>query len=100
MKYIKKYENINSDLKVGDYVLIKSTFSIEKLKDFINKTIGQITQIDIDNIVYVKYTKIPFELIQYFDANGGRYFQNKQIIEFDKDIEKLKLKIDSKKYNI
>jgi hypothetical protein len=101
MKHLKNYENIDSDIKVGDYVLVKSIFSTEKLNKFINNSIGQLTKIQDDySIIKVRYTKIPFELKQFFDVIDQRYFGIENVVDYDKDIEVLKLKIAAKKYNI
>ena len=83
MKYIKKFENINQEPKVGDYVICTldsdqvdwiHANAKKKQINFFNENIGQINVIeyaddyDDDKTVYhVYYENLPTELEEIFD---------------------------------
>jgi hypothetical protein len=116
MKYIKKYENIVGDNfiiykpKVGDYVLMRTSISLDQeLKKFINNTIGQIINInENENLIKIAYDNVPAGLIGRvgdFDDTWKwkryiRAFSLQQIVYFDENEELLKLKIQALKYNL
>jgi len=108
MKYIKNFESIKDNPEVGDYILAKYNSkndfntSINNLKNFINNTIGIVHSLDhIRNSCYfnIKYENIPKNIINFFDDDIKR-FNIESIVEFDKDLEHLKFKIEAKKFNI
>lgn len=109
MKYLKTFENTIEYPNVGDYVLIKSRISniakdekLKKISNFIDTTIGTVSKIN-DDFVMVYYEYIPNDISTYFLNKHGyhtRLFDLSRIVEFDSDIEMLKFKIKSKKYNI
>lgn len=111
MKILKFYENIIDDIKVGDYVLIKINISKYTQKQidtekFINSTIGKIYDIDnrhVNTDIYVLYEDVPESIKSYFNTKNDLYtrsFDIRRIVEYGKTIEELKLKIQTKKFNI
>lgn len=112
MKHLKTYEN-NKTLNIGDYVLCKDDFNLTA--EFVENNIGQ--YIEFDNFptyggchYLIKYENIPDDILIYF-AGGGPSSDNhntpgirpmsfNEIIYHAKDIEELKIKITSKKYNL
>ncbi len=108
MKYIKKFENIKDLPEVGDYILMKydtkndSNTSINNLKKFIDNTIGIVNELDYgSNTFYprVKYENIP-ENIKNFFIDDLKRFNVVSIVDYDKDLETLKYKIEANKFNI
>lgn len=85
MKYLKKYENLNN-YKVGDYIILKYSSLAVK-------------------IIKIEYKWNNPYFLEYYDLNNSLQNMNcrKEDIErwaTPSEYEKLKLKIDSKKYNI
>ena len=112
MKYIKTFElyyDINNYPKIGDYVLINVDFDNRVLTDFINKTIGIVTGVELysdmgikdtqHDEVEVEYDYIPPDIDVWF-FNKKRKFKIRRIVEFGETPEELELKIASKKYNL
>jgi len=111
MKIFKFYENIEDELTVGDYVLVKINISkyTQKLTDienFINSTIGKIYSIDNrhkNTDIYVLYDDVPESIKSYFNIKNDlctRNFDIRRIVEHSKTIEELKMKLETKKFNI
>ena len=108
MKYIKKFENIKDEPKVGDYVLAKydikndSNTVINNLKKFIDNTIGIVIEVEKYlgySYVYIKYDNISENIINFF-KNNTKKFNINSIVDYDKDLETLKYKIEANKFNI
>ena len=111
MKYIKKFENVKIEPKIGDYVIIEpsslfvhgSTFSDLTTKEFISNNIGQITHIQNPEqcrpIISVRYFNIPSHLIKFFHTYC-RDYRKDEIVEISKNKEELELKLQAKKYNL
>jgi len=109
MKYIKKFELNTNIPEIGDYILtvydIKNdrNTSINQLKKFIDNTIGIVVD-DLEfgvhnNYVRVKYENIP-ENIKNFFIDDRKRFNIVSIVDYDKDLETLKYKIEANKFNI
>lgn len=112
MKYLKTYENLNQP-EIGDYVKINvSAFNLSKFSsvdgkivEFFNEEIGKITEIDerelnINGYPYkVVFTKkIPNSSLgpsDYFMA-----FNIKELLGWAPNLEDLKIKISTRKYNL
>ena len=99
MKYLKKYESLETP-EVGDYVLMKSETSNEKLADLINTTIGKIDSLAYRSL-YVRYN-FSKEILNKFRFHDLRLreFDKNQIVAFAKTIKELELKIQVKNYNL
>jgi len=111
MKYIKKFENIKDEPKVGDYVLMKSSMQNKEMTDFIDNTIGKIIKIEIKyhfNTVSVEYEDIPMEIASLFGYEnynlnhniGFREFLYSSIIDYSENKEDLEYKIKAKNFNL
>jgi len=99
MKYLKTFEESKIvDYKIGDYVLMNSFIGLDSLSRFLNANIGQIVDI-IPNHIRVKYDNVPDNISLYFSSNT-RNFEPKLIDEISDNVEDLKIKIASKKYNL
>lgn len=127
MKYIKKFESV-SEIKVGEYVLIKMKDAAkyefggwgEIITNFINNTIGQIEGIQSDWVnpndaiikgnIIVKYTNIPKGTEDWFRksikmTNDGdkiylRNFSPDQVVAFGETQEEVEMKVTANKYNV
>jgi len=111
MKYIKTYENLKEDVKIGDYVLCseykdpgyKDILDVNDIETFIENNIGKIIELDRGSFDYiVKYTNIPKELkLEFSFLNNSARGMYKEEIDYvsknKKDLESILL---SKKYNI
>lgn len=110
MKYIKKFElKIVEKLEVGDYVQMyqKLNKSGKKYKFFIDNNIGKIMDIYDGIVVLLTYENIPEDLLFEFREIkigdiifNGKWFNILDIVEHGKTKEDVKLKIQSKKYNL
>jgi len=109
MKIFKFYENIEDELTVGDYILMKIDIHNSMLKydkiieHFINNTIGEVFRFNIDKGVIVSYENVPNDIKSYFSNKNDLYFRNfdiDRIVEYGKTIEELKMKLETKKFNI
>lgn len=118
MKHIKKFENVYTSPKVGDYVLGKFEWKDNIWSDYIYNNIGIIDHINIggddDTKYYTKYTVSDYIYKEFFlkrnqtnvinDENGEKYiimsFTRKNIIKFSSTKEELEILIRSIKYNL
>ena len=106
MKYIKQFENISKDPKVGDYVICEE--GNPELKEFIENNIGQICRIYTEKYnpiypkYYIKYDNIPDDLKGFSILNGikVRIIFSHNILFYSNSIEELELKISANKYNL
>jgi len=122
MKYLKKFESINNEPKLGDYIMLKledvrlyvSHPSTKTLRyvDFINNNIGIVNNIEYDtnnNLVTIRvvYENVPSELKQYFltgmktkNNSYSRDYSPKNIVDFASTKEELEMRLSANKYNI
>lgn len=110
MKYIKKFENIQTP-EVNDYIkffidtIIVGSDDYTQLVNFLNNNIGKIVKIDIKYFT-VAYTNIPFNLIQFFNYNEktDKYTKpfgvNNFKYVFGKTPEEVQIQINANKYNL
>lgn len=115
MRFLKTYEYMKNDneytindFNVGDYVLIQDDYlfgsSNRQLKIYINflkNNVGQITYVNNSKEwIEVKFINIlPYQISNFFNNNTARY-KIYNVIEYSNSIEKLKSKIQGKKYNL
>jgi hypothetical protein len=103
----------NTQMKVGDYVLIHTTSTIPGVKEFINNNIGVLEKIEEDKNdmwghvrrgnITIRYDDVPDEIIGWFTINGDafyRQFDKDQVVTFGKTPEEVEIKISSDKYNL
>jgi hypothetical protein len=113
MKYIKTYEDIKDEPVVNDYVYcgipgIDNKGNNKDIYDFITTHIGQLVKITDDErpIYYIHYENIPIKIrwnSEYRYANSildEEPFRRHNITEWAKTLEELKMKLESKKYNL
>jgi hypothetical protein len=113
MKYIKTYEIIShfskinkNDLEVGDYVVLKMwDHPNDKLVNFVNNNVGQITDITSLNInVKIEYENVPDTIRQHFSICKNnkfmRPFHTNEIKYYSKNKKELELSIAANKYNL
>lgn len=108
----KIFENESSEIRIGDYVLLKveldnifhkSNFnSLEearKFNDFVNNNIGRVISMDNDYLI-LQYYDISFFIQHLFTKSGLLTINRKSVYLHDSDLDKLKLKFESEKYNL
>jgi hypothetical protein len=93
MKYLKTFEDINDEPKVGDYVRLYGEDFVDKLKDFLIHNIGQI--VDINKELDFPYG-VKFENEVPTNDDYIMYFEIDEIIEWAYDKDTLKIKNDQK----
>jgi len=110
MKYIKQYEQIDTDEpQVGDYVICKEVqpylFDTDtdttKLNIFFNDNIGKISKRFNNGNYLVKFKNVPNNLMSKFNMDDERTMQPEEIIYHSnniKDIEEMKINVN--KYNL
>ena len=113
MKYIKTFENIEDEPKVGDYVIINR---ISNLSDKIGEIVDIIDikkdwKIDWKDLLFqIKYINVPKAILQRI-SNFANYriikgstviveLSGRSISEWSTDREYLEVIISAKKYNI
>ena len=107
MKYIKYYEHsIKDELQINNFVSCRedSNETDINLKNYIKDNIGKIFKYNPRADQYlIEFNYAPDNLKGRFTKRNGKYlrwFSIDNIVEFDKSIDKLKLKIQSNKFNI
>jgi len=109
MKILKFNENLTDDIKIGDYALMKVVIrrsfipSDQVFYKYINTTIGKICKIRKYNGINVLYENVPDEIKGYFGGSDGLYERNfsfDELFEYGNTIEELKIKLETKKFNI
>ena len=116
--YIRIYEDIKRDPKVGDYIYCNWNFSVKEWEDYINGNIGQIIEIKlnsysgkyrvkyyVDDQIYDKIFKGDDEEdVIKTTEDGNKYIIMKlvrdEIIGFSSDKEYLKTMMMVNKYNL
>jgi len=117
MKYLKRFEDINSEPELGDYVIC-SEFpeneydQIYIVEQFLSKNVGRYVKNieDYNDLVQdyyyiIEYDNVPEHLFRYFpfekDVKNRCRRQNRgAIIDFSKDKEELEARREGNKYNI
>lgn len=104
MKYIKKFENLENKLEIGDYVLCEEKLDHEYTTDIIMENfssthIGKYVANKDDNICLIEYKKIPDIIKDYFDGNN-RQILIEEIKYFSKNKKELELILVTNKYNL
>ena len=101
MKYIKAYESMKTEPKIGDYILANSTYASTKLQNFLLSNIGKIIEIETHKragtLYNVLYEDVPDNII--LDDDTWK-FELSEILSVSIDKEELKIKLDSNKYNL
>jgi hypothetical protein len=110
MKHLKKYENVEDELQIGDYVILDSSkilrYNYNKIiVDFLSNNIGKLTYIDIGLQKHKIYYNIPQnikdELKDYpITKNGIWYASLSDILYHSTNKKDLELYITANKYNI
>jgi len=110
MKYIKTYEDIDNEPKVGDYVMCHelddtsriSNINKDEINIFLDVNIGQIQEYDNRKWYEVEYENIPQELIGWFNASmlNCRSMKRSEILVHSKNKEDIEHLMSAKKYNL
>lgn len=110
MKYLKTYENLTIEPKVGDYALMRVNLLLYKDKDevndFVNNTIGQIIEIHKDEEIRIRYDNVPDNIKDWFlnDRKGekrySRILSKKNIVAIGETPEDVKFNKVINKYNL
>jgi hypothetical protein len=105
MKYIKKYETIEDDPKVNDYVLCEENTNNDDVKNYIETHIGQLIDIEDKLKTIYNYKVFYKDSNRYFGNNGNcRSMERNEIIFWSENIEDvknyMKIKMSANKYNI
>lgn len=112
MKYLKQYEDIDNEPKIGDYVICyelgdvhfssQSNSIKNDINSFISVNIGQIREYDNRKWYEIEYENIPKEVDQWFHASvrNCRSMLRKEIIHFAETKEELEPYISANKYNL
>ena len=105
----KIYESkIPLELKDGDCVIMNYSFNPgaslsqkEIFKEFLVNNIGVVKNINkVHNNIAVKYYDIPFQISTFFRSDGVYLFPPSSLSEYASTPEELKIKIQTKKYNL
>ena len=74
MKYLKKFESVQDEIEIGDYVLIRTHSSLPNVKEFINNTIGVVSNIiyNYDDII-VGYFDVPKNIEKFFNKSNSKF---------------------------
>lgn len=107
MKYIKKFENLQTEPQIGDYVICKEIFFSEKkeeLNNFLKNNIGKYINYETSKPDFpyeVEYENIP-EIIKKnnFGDDNCRYFTRDEILYFSSNEDDFESYIISNKYNL
>lgn len=109
MKYIKKFEKINSGRpKFGDYVILYDprTYA-EEFNEFFNVNIGRLVNYDKDDMPDYRYTiQFAVPLPDMFSSIYNSNYKNSIctfrgcIKYWSKDIDELRLMLSANKFNI
>lgn len=111
MKYLKTYENLTIEPKVGDYVLMRVNLELYKDKDevndFVNNTIGQIIEIHKDEEIRIRYDNVPDNIKDWFlnerhkgEKTYSRILSKKNIVAIGETPEDVKFNKVINKYNL
>ena len=107
MKYIKKYESINNEPQIGDYVICKEEEETPGFTDIINWTsvnIGKCVRIDQHKYPYlIQYENIPNNIKNNFlhrNVPNCRMMRKYEIIHWSPNKEDLEIYTNAIKYNL
>lgn len=97
-------ENLNTDIKIGDYVLVSpsSTGNMPtEYTKFVSSNFGKIIKLPSSrsNLTVIKYDNIPTNLSLYF-KNKSSMFYKPDIIELAKTKKDAELMLYSRRYNL
>lgn len=102
MKHIKLFEELNNSvIKVGDYVIVNSTYvDEEEIQNFFLNTIGKIILVE-GGYIEVKYKYIPNYIpVDGSPAGNSWIFQLEEILYWSEDKKDLESIIAGNKYNL
>jgi hypothetical protein len=101
MKYIKRFESIKEDVKVGDYVIFKE-ISREYSPEYLNFLCNNIGVIKKIRKKFTRGIKIDVEFDKPFNTkyNDSGYFFTDEIEFISSNKEELQWILDAKKYNL
>lgn len=113
MKYIKTYESINKEPKIGDWVIVKDLDFEPKYNDELSKCVGKIIDLkeneykeDLINTYsvrsspyFVEFEKLPKSIKSQFKHNIRTFYKN-EILFCSDNKEDLEAMIAAQKYNL
>lgn len=110
MKYIKTFENVNLNYKVGDYAIFNydnvdyahNVRMTDDLRTFLNNNAGEIITISIPELpwIEVRYDDIPDNIQYKFHSNNTILLWKDMIVATSSDSEDLEAYKQTKKYNL
>lgn len=104
MKYIKKFENLNIEPEVGDYIIANSKYASSKLQKFFLTNIGEIINISMGEGNKLLYnTDYDPDMVESADVildYNSWFFTTDEILHISKNKEDLEEILASKKYNL
>jgi hypothetical protein len=98
MKYIKSYENINSEPQIGDYAIANSIYCFSKTQNFFKNTIGKIVEIKSE-LYKIEYDDDDIPDNISLDDNSFN-FKKYEIIFFSSNKKDVDAFLYSNKYNL
>jgi len=112
MKHLKKFESIEDNPQIGDYVICEDQYDDEEeIATFISQNIGQCIDINkgsqTDKISYfIQYKNVPNNELFFEHTVINKNYTNvlemflEEIIHFSKNKEDLQIYLDVNKYNL
>jgi len=107
MKYIKKFEKTNRDIKKGDYAKLNFQTLNSELNSFFRNNFCKIIETNGYSPIWFKFgfQYIPDELVEFFNKQGKYYVYHIQlstddVVDYARTIEDLELKLSTKKFNL
>lgn len=107
MRYIKTYEDSNSEPQVGDYVIVDSS-KFDELKEFFDSEIGKISKVSETELkmggggypYFVNFDK--FIPISSFGTNNEKEmaYKKNELLVWSNNYDEIKMMVDAKKFNI
>jgi len=112
MKYLKRFENINNNPEIGDYIIIDKLNNIlgpsyDDIFYFLNNNIGKV--VGFGNVyngkgIKIKFFNIPKNLNTHFNPDHIKIFPMNSILAFGKNKETVKeeaeIQRNIKKFNL
>lgn len=101
MKYIKSYESIENEPKIGDYVLCDEETTDHDVKEFVKTHIGKLVLIQDILVTNYNYKIYYNDSDKYFGNNGNhRSMTRSEIKHWSENIEDILPFLSSNKYNM
>lgn len=111
MKYLKKFENLNNPIEIGDYVICDEAIldytdkEYMKAINFVSNNIGKYVKYLIaDKYAVIQFENVPDDIKEYFSADDEfencRNMYMFEIIMHSKSKEELESKLAADKYNL